>query len=310
MSKYCRMTLAARCQIDLLMQEGMSYSKIAKRVKFHRSSIYREIHRNFYGNSYEPTRAQKLSKERYVECRRHYKITPEKSERLKHYLRIGWSPEQISGRFLREKYFQISHECIYQFVRKNPGLRPYLRRPRKYGFSRYSKTICAPKNGKSITKRPHIVAKRSRFGDWERDLFYGAKRKQFLVCAERKSRFIKISKLSSIDSKTVGNRTEELINSLPRRAHTMTNDNGTEFKGQAINIPTYFCEPRRPQQRGTIENTIGLIRQYISLKTNVDEISDERVSELENTLNQRPRKVLNYRTPHEVFFKTIVALAN
>jgi len=309
MSKYRRMTLTTRCQIDLLLQEGLSQSEISVKIGFHKSSVSREICRNFHTKTYVPKRAQELAQERYKSCRRHYKITPETSKRLETYLNIGWSPQQISKRFAKDKILKISHECIYQFVGKNLHLKKLLRRPKKRGFSRYSKTVCRPKNGKNIALRPNIVNRRSRIGDWERDLFYGANRKQILICTERKSRFIKLSKLNSIDSKTVGLKTEELIKALPRRVHTITNDNGTEFKGEKISIRTFFCDPRKPQQRGTVENTIGLLRQYISLKVDLTTLSDQHIKMLEDKLNHRPRKVLGYKTPFEVFFNKSVALA-
>lgn len=310
MSTYQRMTLAVRCQIDCYLQQGFSIPKIAKLVGYHKSSIYRELNRNIVLGKYLPSTAQSHSEKRYRQCRRSYKISPKIEGEIIAYLEWGWSPEQISGRLRKEKYINISHECIYQYLKnRRRDLLHLLRRPKKRGFSRYSKTRCKPKNGLPIAKRPQIVEQRRRIGDWERDLFYGASRKQMLACTERKSKYTKLSKLDNTLSNTVADRTEELILNLPRKAYTITSDNGSEFRGRKLKIPNYFCEPMAPHQRGTVENTIGLIRQYIGLKTNIDEISDQKLLEIENRINFRPRKSLNYATPYEVFFKKRVALA-
>jgi len=310
MSKYRRITLAARCQIDAKLQAGFSVPEISKSLGYHKSTIYRELRRNAILGSYRPSSADSLSKKRYRSCRKLYKVNPSVASKLQVYLEFGWSPDQISKRLLRESCFKISHECIYQYIYSNSSLRKYLRRPKKRGFSRYSQTRCLAKNGRPLRDRPAIANRRGRIGDWERDLFYGANRQQVLVCTDRKSRYTKISKLKRADSTTVGEQTELLINSLSRRAYSVTNDNGTEFRGKRIAIKTFYCEPRKPQQRGTIENTIGLIRQYISRKTDLSQITEEQIREIENKLNFRPRKCLDYKTPHEVFFNKSVALAN
>jgi len=309
MSKYRRITLAVRCQIEAYLQAGFNIPEISKKLGYHRSSIYRELRRNSGRNSYSPSYANSLAKRRYRNCRRLYKVTPEVAEALRCYLEFGWSPDQISRRLAKEKAFSISHECIYQYIYLHTNCRKFLRRPKKRGFSRYSQTRCLVKNGLPLKQRPAIANRRGRIGDWERDLFYGANRQQALVCTDRKSRYTKITKLDAIDSKTVGMETERLINSLSKKAFTVTNDNGPEFRGEGISIRTFYCEPRKPQQRGTVENTIGLIRQYISRKTKLSEITDDHISELENKLNFRPRKCLDYKTPFEVFFNKSVALA-
>ena len=310
MCKYQRMTLAVRCQIDCFLQAGFSIPEIARRVGYNKTSIYRELKRNLQLGKYTPSVAQLKSENRYKLCRKNYKITPFIATKIWVYLDWGWSPQQIAGRFKREKYISLSHECIYQFIyRQRRDLISLLRRPKKRGFSRYSRTRCLPKNGLPISDRPKIVDRRARFGDWERDLFFCANRKQILACTERKSRYSKLAKLGTATSAKTADKTEELILGLSRKAFSITSDNGTEFKGRKLKIPSYFCKPMSPQQRGTIENTIGLLRQYIKLKTNIDDISDEKLQEIENRLNFRPRKVLNYATPYEVFFNKKVALA-
>lgn len=129
-----------------------------------------------------------------------------------------------------------------------------------------------------------------------------------LVCTDRKSRLTKISRLSNRTNKEVDRVTQTLIAETGKRAFTITNDNGADFKGENhLKIPVYYCEPLKPQQRGTVENTIGLLRQYIGRKTDTFSVDLETI---EKKINMRPRKVLGYKTPYEVYFKKKVALAN
>lgn len=309
MSTYQRITQPVRCQIEAYLQANIPVKKIAEKLGFDKSSIYRELKRNRCSRGYVAFTADRSANRRYKKSRKPYKIDSESEELIRIYLKKGWSPQQISGRFLKERYFKISLQAIYNHVyTKRKNFRAYFRRPSKTGFSRYSRTRCLPKNGKPISQRPKIVEERRRFGDWERDLFYGADRKQILACIERKSRYVKLSKLKNTTSNHVADKTEELIFSLPRKVFTMTSDNGSEFKGRHLIVPSYFCKPMAPQQRGTVENVIGLIRQYIPRKTNLDELTEEALQKIEDSLNNRPRKVLNYATPFEVFFKKRVAL--
>ncbi len=309
MSKYRRVTFEDRCQIDALMQARWSIPKISSHLGFHRSTIYRELRRNFGFNSYKGSNAHQMARERYRRCRRPYKLKADKLDFVCEALVQGWSPDQISGRLRREKRTSVSHECIYQLVDRHPPLRPLLRRQRSRGAGRIAQQRSLKRGRLNIRERPQAANLRERRGDWERDGMYGAKRKQLLVCTDRKTRYTKIGSPKDQTSKEFGLKTLELIEATGKKAFTITNDNGSEFRGRALPITTYFCDPMKPQQRGTVENTIGLLRQWISRKTDLDRITDLELKKMEDRLNFRPRKCLNYRTPFEAFYNRKVALA-
>ena len=185
-----------------------------------------------------------------------------------------------------------------------------LYRGRKKGGGRLSQRVKRQSKTLSIHSRPLIVRKRKRIGDWERDGMYGAHRQQLLVLTERKSRYTRIGKMGTGKSRQVAELSKEILLSLRKRVFTITNDNGTEFNDTAsLPCKVYFCDPQKPQQRGTVENTVGLLRQYIKRNTDLDTLTKEEIKSLENKINFRPRKCLDYKTPFEVFFKKKVALA-
>jgi transposase, IS30 family len=163
----------------------------------------------------------------------------------------------------------------------------------------------------TITQRPEKINNRSRLGDWERDLMCGLNRSALLICVERKSRFLKISKLNSYKAVDVFSQTQQLLAETGTEIKSITNDNGPEFNdGYLSAVPIYYCQPQKPQQRGTVENTIGLLRQYHSRKSDLSEINNEGIVNLENKMNSRPRRCLDYRTPYEVLYNVTVALVS
>lgn len=309
MQKYRRVTYEDRCHIAALLQAKKSVLEISRHLGFHKSTVYRELKRNGVRAAYSAERAAKQAGRRYRRCRRKQKITPSLKGEILAYLEYGWSPEQLCGRLEREKGVRLSHQTIYRALRKKRGERRSLRRDRRRGGGRNIQKKASQKNRIFISERPKIVDQRSRIGDWERDGMYGANRKQLLVFTERKSRLTKISYMGTGKSSEVRAKTESTLKSLGRRVFTVTNDNGTEFNDSAsMPYKVYHCEPNKPQQRGTVENTIGLLRQYISRKTDLEALKEEDLRELENRINFRPRKCLGYKTPFEVFFRTKVAL--
>lgn len=135
-------------------------------------------------------------------------------------------------------------------------------------------------------------------------------RKKLLVCADRKSRYMKLAKVNDPTAKGVTELTEKLLKQAGKRIYTVTNDNNTEFNGGSIlGCPVYYCDPLKPQQRGMIENLCGLLRQYFTHKTNINDLSEQDIRDVEQALNHRPRKCLDYKTPYEVFYGKSVALA-
>jgi len=234
-------------------------------------------------------------------------------------LKLGWSPELIAGTWSKKHpQLPISHEAIYQYIycSSRPGdvddLRPYLRRKhkrrnRKYILFKTIKTTIPERIG--IELRPAIVETRKQFGHWEGDSVESKRTQKSCLrtLVERKSRLVRIKKIEHKTSELATKATIDLLGSYPpglRR--TLTQDNGTENAGhklitKMINTKCYFAHPYRSSERGTNEQTNGLIRQYFPKGTDFTTISETEIKKVEYLLNNRPRKVLNYCTPQEVF---------
>lgn len=307
MKKYSRVSYAVRCQIDIYLGTKLSVPQIAKKLGYHKSTIYRELKRNSLWNKYTPGYASELARKRYSSCRRKVKITGSLEKIVRSGLKEGWSPEQVAGRVRKERIAKLSHESVYRYTRNNPEFKKYLRWHGRRGYGRYRQRMERPEWMKSIRDRPAIVDLRSRVGDWERDTMYVKGRKTLLVLTERKTRYTIISKLQTHNAKEVARITRELLDGTGKKTYSVTNDNGGEFRFKEKEpYDVYWCEPHKPQQRGTIENTIGTIRRYVKKDAEINEIN---VNWLTKILNMKPRKVLDYQTPYEVFYKRKVALA-
>lgn len=309
MGKYQRMTLAVRCQIHALLQVGVSIPEISKEVGFHKSSIYRELQRNSLNKKYCPRKATKLYISRQQQQGRNTKIDLDLESQIIDKLFLGWSPDQISGRLRKDNVANISHECIYQHIHKYPELKVFLRQTRRRGHGRYSQRKCKWRKKLHISKRPEVANNRERIGDWERDAMYLANREQLIVCTDRKSKYTKISYMKKLNSSWMNKETKRLLTSTGKKIYTITNDNGTEFRGsEDIGVPIYYCTPMMPQQRGTVENTVGLLRQFLRRTDDIKNISKEYLEHVETLINLRPRKGLDYLTPYEVFYNKKVAM--
>ena len=308
MTNYRRMTYEDRCQIQAFLQANHSVLLISRRLGFHKSTIYRDLKRNGGREKYCPQRASALASRRNRLAKRPYKIYGHLEQLVVGLLFSGLSPDQISKRLKREGY-RISHTAIYQHIyRYGTCLKTALRRYNKRGAGRYLQRKNTFKLSKKwIHSRSKLANERKRIGDWERDTMYIHNRKLVLVCTDRKSRYTKLT-LTSYRTKDTSRNTNTLLKGLPVK--TLTNDNGPEFRdGPNMSTPVYFCDPQKPQQRGTVENTIGLLRQYLPRTTRQEELTPERLREIETVLNLRPRRCLDYRTPYEVFYGKRVALA-
>jgi IS30 family transposase len=224
-------------------------------------------------------------------------------ERLKHY----WSPDQIAGRvrhdFPRASRRWLSDQTIYDWIRwRRPGWRKLLRRGGRPLEQRGKLTDCVRIGG-----RPDVINRRRRYGDWEGDTLVGKGRRSALVSlVERKSGYLRIGRCDSMKSdetmRVVKTRVKDLPLALRR---SMTFDNGKEFAehGQLtrrLRLDVYFADPYASWQRGTNENTNGLLRQYFPKGTDFTRISHDEVARVEQSLNERPRKRLGYRTPAEI----------
>ena len=222
--------------------------------------------------------------------------------------------EQIAGWLKREKQPAVSHERIYLYVyadKRRGGLLHRHLRSQKKQRKRYGGYIRRGQipNRTSIDERPKIVGRKGRFGDWEADTIIGARHKGgILSLVERKSKLTRLHKLATKAASEMKDVSVALLAPLAARVHTITVDNGKEFCeheqiAAALKARIYFAHPYASWERGLNENTNGLVRQYFPKKYEFAKITDQDLQQVEELLNNRPRKTLGYRTPNEVFFK-------
>jgi len=299
---------------------------IAAQLGMHRSSIYREINRgkNRKGTpgiskkgDYSALEAHRKFKDRNYDRRgwdyKGYKIKGWVEDQIRILISTGWSPEQISGRLKLEKNISISTEAIYKYLlsmkgrgdelykclRRYRGRRRRFKRRNRYWDLQYQRR-------KSIDDRPRKANKRSQVGHWERDLMEGKRRSgAILTIVDRKTGYTLLERVRSKFANEVNQATAKAINRSKQPCRTITNDNGHEFGEfwsleRVLNVPVYFTHALCPWERGTVENTIGLLRQFIPKGSEISKLTDDEIVELEETINSRPRKSLKFKTPKEV----------
>ncbi len=309
--------------IQMMWWERKSRRAIAKALGRSHTSVSREMKRNFpeKRKTYTPRLAQERAVEKRKERGRKDRL---KNEVVRSYvvshLRRRWSPEQISLRIKIDLKETLSHEAIYQYIyhqvcrgsnltkRDCEDLRPYLRRRRRIRMPRGSRRcqrIFKP-YGTSIEERPDVVNKRKRIGDWEGDTVESRDHQPGVnTLVERKTGFVFITKLKNKTSAATIHAVAQRMKSISSRyRHTLTIDNGPENKDwegmeKTTDMKTYFAHPYCSGERGTNENTNGLIRDYFPKKTDFSMIPDEEIRFVELELNCRPRKRLKGRTPLE-----------
>ena len=300
--------------------------QIADKLGMHRSTIYREISRgkNRKGTpgkskkgDYNFHEAHRKFKDRNVERRGCFykgcKIKGWVEDQIRIKLSEGWSPEQISNRLRIEKKISISTEGIYKFIlsckRRGEEIHKFLRHYRKYTrrFKRRNRYWeLQYQKRKSIDDRPDVANKRKRQGHWERDLMLGKRNTgAVLTVVDRKSHYTLLQRLQSTLASETNIKTSELIKSSRLPCFTITNDNGHEFGEfwnleKELNVPIYFTHALCPWERGTVENTIGLLRQFIPKGTDLTQLTNKDFEELQHTINSRPRKSLGFKTPIEI----------
>lgn len=306
---YSQLTQEQRYLINRFLKIGFNQSKIANAIGVHRSTISRELKRNTGKKGYRYKQAQQKTEQRRNKAT--YRITADIWGLVEGYLEKDHSPEQVSFWLLKEYDIQISHEWIYQYIlrdKKSGGtLYQHLRRKKRYRKrgQKYDNRGKIP-NQKRIDERPEVANKRQRVGDWEGDTIIGrGKQGAIVTLVDRKSRFLRMGLVEHRTKEAVGEAIVTLLAGLP--VHTLTFDNGKEFAGhedisQALNAEVYFAHPYASWERGTNENTNGLIRQYIPKDTNFRNLSEEEILFAEYRLNTRPRKCLNFDQPM-VFLK-------
>lgn len=316
-SPYKHLSADERDWIAVLRSQGESLRQIAATIGRDPSTLSRELRRNAartgFRPFYFPHVAQRRAARRNQESHRRLRL---KEFRVRTYvekkLLHGWSPELIAGRWsARHSRCPISHEAIYQWIYKErTDLIPSLvrrHRVRRRGGRQKWKTLHIP-HRIAISERPASVGRRTVAGHWETDTVISRESKAaLLVTVERKVRYTKLRKLPAKEARHVRialNRT--LSQYPPRLRQTLTYDNGREnadhLKVNAVlGTASYFCHPYHSWEKGTVENTIGLLRRFFPKKTDLSTITPQALRKLEHWLNNRPRKCLNYRTPAEAF---------
>ena len=321
---YQQITQDERDLIAHLHAKGLSRSEIARGIGRNKSTVSRELRRNGSGvyDVYLAHKAQARASIRKQESGQRPRL---KNKRIKRYvirkLKAGWSPEQISGD-LKENHPQlrISHEAIYQFVYDKETLKTInlkaclpranrIRRPR--GHSRKHTKSRIPRRV-SIDERPKYIDKRKQIGHWESDsMISRASKASVVVILERATRYVKLAKVKTNQARHVSSAINRRLGRLPGLARrTITYDNGSEnIEHERINkvlgTTSYFCNPYHSWEKGSVENTVGLVRRFLPKKTDIAKITKEQIKQIENRLNHRPRKCLNFKTPYQLFTSSV-----
>lgn len=306
---YRRVTSEDRIRIKDGLDAGLSNTQIADKLGFHRSTIGREICRNKGKRGYRPKQAHRKAMERESFKHGPYKMNPVLMAQVIERLEAKWSPEQISNRLCLEGEASISTETIYKFIdddRKQGGeLWRHLRRSGRVRKRRFPSEDRRGKiqNARPLSKRPKSANSRKYVGHWERDLMIGKNHKSaVLVVTDRKTRFNKLRKLDGKHAKRITVETARALKGLPVK--TMSNDRGQEFSDhqgyeRKTKIKVYFCDPYSSYQRGTNENRIGILRQYLPKKTDLTNLTNQQLKKIEFEINSRPMKCLDWWTPME-----------
>src|SRR5512132_266095 len=318
-----------RQEISRGMVAGKSIRAIAASLGRAASTISREIRRNNGPDGYRASQAEQAAWDRG--CRpKVCKLV--RNRTLAHLvaskLRLEWSPEQVAGWLKRahpdDEAFQVSHETIYRslFIQARGALKKelmaHLRRTRGMRRSRHhtQKTSIHGRitDAVSISERPPAVEDRALPGHWEGDLLFGSKNSQIASLVERQSRYVMLAKIDGKDTQTVVNALIKHAQKLPHELYqSLTWDRGKEMADHqrftlATDIKVYFCDPQSPWQRGSNENTNGLLRQYFPKGIDLSAYSQAKLSAVARRLNERPRKTLNYETPAERFNQSVASI--
>ena len=315
------LTLFEREQIESWLRLDHKKKWIASKLNRDYSIVKREIKRNSGAvlpytaqeAHYYAARRRKKTNKRKLEKWQNEKLT----EYVKGLLEDGWSPEEIAGRLKKHpprkvsqcKNKTVSYESIYNWIYEGEGrfggLYKKLRRKQKVRQRRFArkkqvKTIIKEKI--PITQRPEIVAQRKRIGDWETDSMIFSGKSILSVQFERKSKLCRLHKCEDKTAERSEEAVRDSVESLPRNFwQTITRDNGSEnVLHKETEVPSYFCDTYCSWQKGGVENLNGLIREYFPKKFNLDKVKESHVYAIQEKLNNRARKALNYLTPNEV----------
>lgn len=309
-----------RLRIERYLSLKMKKRPMARLLKREASVIRREVNKNTKnGSRYSAIKAQaRTERESHKTNKRKLETDQILHDYVVEKLKTDWSPEQIAGRLkehppksLQGRY--INHESIYQYIYEGEGRYEYLypclrkahkKRRRKFGRRKQNIAI---RERVSIDLRPEIINQRQRLGDWETDTMSFRKQKSSLsVQHERKGLLLRLHKVKDKSAEETESAISDSVESLPAEAwKSLTWDNGKEGACHArirdgYDIDTYFCDTYASWQKGGVENSNGLIRQYLPRATDMATITDDEIYQIQERLNNRPRKKLKYSTPNEV----------
>lgn len=307
------LTTEQRYEIAALLKAGIKQIKIAEIIGKDPSVICRELKRNSHSKGYSAKIAQQFSDERKERFSENRKFNNQIKKTINEYLEKDWSPEQIVGYCKSHEIPMVSTERIYQFIRQDKrdgGLlyqhtRHKLKHRKRSELSKQSSI----KDRVFIDQRPDIINNKERFGDWEIDLIVGPNNKgAILTLVERKTKFLFMFKLKN--GKEAKSLSKQLIDTMiPYKdvILSITSDNGSEFADYKMIINKlktdfYFTFPYSPWQKGLVENTNGLIRQYIPKDHDFDLYNDIDIKNIQYKINSRPRKNLNFMCPKDIFY--------
>lgn len=334
MSKnYTQLSLGQRYQIEALFKSGFTRKAIAVQIAVHPSTVGRELRRNIPRSGitagyYIATAAQHKTALRHLQKSKRTVFDYAMKQRVIKRLTVDrWSPELISQIGKQTGECLVSHEWLYHWIwaskhgnkrvnRSYKKLYEYLkhcRRRQKRGNLKDTRGVIP--NRVFIGRRPKVVNKRKRLGDIEIDLMMGKNnRGALLVMTDRASLHTRIKKLTGKTSKEVRNTIIKTLSDNRYHIHTLTFDNDKAFAdhqqiGNTLNANTYFTRPYTSQDKGTIENRIGVIRRFFPKKTNFAFITSQEVKQVENLLNDRPVRKFNYLTPNQVLHKKIALIS-
>jgi IS30 family transposase len=330
--KYNQLLLEQRYKIEALINAGHSQTFVANTLGVHKSTVSRELKRNtpqrgVGAKCYNADFAAKKAKHRHADKPKNIRFGSELKAQAKEWMQTKrYSPELVCAQWKKDGVDGVSHETIYKFVweckhsnkRANmeyKGLYKYLKhgkRRRKRG--NYKDTRGLIPNRVSIEQRPAIVEKRNRFGDIEVDLIMGKNHKSaLLVTVDRATLKLTMDKLEGKNATEITKILIKRMKKLPK-LKTITFDNDQAFSqheiiAKALNVKSYFTRPYTSQDKGTIENRNGVIRQFFPKKTDFNLIENTEIKRVETELNNRPIRKFGYLTPNEVFLKKKVSVA-
>ena len=314
MKKYSQLNLSERAQVEILVSKGYAQKDIALVLGRHPSTMSRELkrkvrgvyvarkaqHKAYVKRKYSKYQGMKIAEDMTLET---YVTT---------HLKLGWSPEQISGRIAEERKFKsVSHTAIYSWLRSVHGrqLESELRKLKKKRGKKKRTKVIELEGRVFIDQRPKSVDSRRYFGDWEGDFIVSGKGNTtaLLVLHERKSRYVLLRKVRHKTAVQVEQTLVDMIRPLTN-FKSLTLDNDIAFVhhekiSEEIGVPLFFCHPYASWEKGGVENTNRFLRRWIPKGSNIAEWSDEEIQNLEWWMNSLPRKVLGFKTPEEVMIR-------